>query len=106
MTSSSFRASLASDFERFKRALPRDFAAHVRDAYRINLAGRYLGEPLPHPVGKGSGQLSPLLQPTAGGRPARSPPPRPAPPPAQPPPPPAPASRSRTPSAKGRGSSR
>ena len=58
MTSSSFRASLASDFERFKRALPRDFAAHVRDAYRINLAGRYLGEPLPHPVGKGSGQLS------------------------------------------------
>src|ERR1043165_3845349 len=58
MTSSSFRASLASDFERFKRALPRDFAAHVRDAYRINLAGHYLGEPLPHPVGKGSGQLS------------------------------------------------
>src|ERR1043166_6240367 len=58
MTSSSFRASLASDFERFKRALPRDFAAHVRDAYRINLAGRYLGEPLPHPVGKWSGPLA------------------------------------------------
>ncbi|HTI03772.1 MAG TPA: hypothetical protein VL549_00535 [Gemmatimonadales bacterium] len=58
MNSSGFRASLASDFERFKRALPRDFAAHVRAVYRINLAGRYLGEPLPHPVGKGSGQLS------------------------------------------------
>src|ERR1051326_6403869 len=58
MTSSSFRAWLASDFERFKRALPRDFAAHVRDDDPVNLAGRYLGEPLPHPVGKGSGQLS------------------------------------------------
>src|ERR1044072_194902 len=67
MTSSSFRASLASDFERFKRALPRDFAAHVRDAYRINLAGRYLGEPLPHPVGKGSGQASPDLSMLDGG---------------------------------------
>jgi hypothetical protein len=49
---------LASDFERFKRELPRDFPAHVRDAYRINLSGRYLGEPIPHPIGKGSGQLS------------------------------------------------
>lgn len=58
MSNSGSRASLADDFERFKRALPRDFAAHVRDAYRINLSGRYLGEPLPHPIGKGSGQLS------------------------------------------------
>lgn len=58
MRNSSFRASLADDFERFKRALPRDFPAHVRDAYRINLSGRYLGQPLPHPIGKGSGQLS------------------------------------------------
>jgi len=30
----------------------------VRDTYRINLAARYLGRPLPHPIGKGSGQLS------------------------------------------------
>jgi len=30
----------------------------VRDTYRINLAARYLGEPIPHPIGKGSGQLS------------------------------------------------
>jgi hypothetical protein len=58
MSNSSFRASLADDFERFKRALPRDFPAHVRDAYRINLSACYLGQALPHPIGKGSGQLS------------------------------------------------
>jgi len=58
MSNSASLASLADDFERFKRELPRDFPAHVRDAYRINLSARYLGEPLPHPVGKGSGQLS------------------------------------------------
>ena len=52
------RALLARDCERFGRSLPRDFAAHVRDAYRIDLSAHYLGEPLPHPVGKGSGQLS------------------------------------------------
>ena len=58
MSNSASPASLADDFQRFKRELPRDFPAHVRDAYRINLAARYLGEPLPHPIGKGSGQLS------------------------------------------------
>jgi len=52
------RVRLERDFARFKRALPRDFAAHVREAYHINLAGRYLGQTIPHPVGKGSGQLS------------------------------------------------
>jgi hypothetical protein len=52
------RAQLERDFERFKRGLPRDFAAHVRAAYRIDLAARYAGESLPHPIGKGSGQLS------------------------------------------------
>ena len=52
------RARLEQDFERFKRELPRDFAAHVRAAYRIDLTARYLGETLPHPIGKGSGQLS------------------------------------------------
>jgi len=51
-------ARLAADFERFRRGLPRDFAAHVRDAYRVNLTARYLGETIPHPIGKGSGQLS------------------------------------------------
>jgi hypothetical protein len=52
------RAQLERDFERFKRELPRDFAAHVRDTYRIDLGARYLGTSLPHPIGKGSGQLS------------------------------------------------
>lgn len=58
MSNSASLASLAKDFERFKRELPRDFAAHVRDIYRIDLSARYLGASLPHPVGKGSGQLS------------------------------------------------
>ena len=58
MRNSDSRASLAKDFERFKRELPRDFPAHVRDTYRLDLAGRYLGESIPHPIGKGSGQLS------------------------------------------------
>src|SRR6185503_3790740 len=58
MRSSNYRASLADDFERFKRELPRDFPAHVRDVYGINLSARYLDEPIPHPIGKGSGQLS------------------------------------------------
>src|SRR5439155_1297863 len=58
MHNSGLLASLAQDFERFQRELPRDFAAHVRAAYRIDLTARYLGETLPHPIGKGSGQLS------------------------------------------------
>src|SRR5438874_420324 len=58
MSDSSSRDSLTKDFERFKRELPRDFPAHVRDTYRIDLSAHYLGQPLPHPVGKGSGQLS------------------------------------------------
>jgi hypothetical protein len=49
---------LEADFDRFKRELPRDFPAHVRDTYRIDLTARYLGELVPHPIGKGSGQLS------------------------------------------------
>ena len=52
------RERLERDFERFKRELPRDFPGYVRDAYRIDLSARYLGHPLPHPIGKGSGQLS------------------------------------------------
>ena len=52
------RARLERDFEWFKRELPRDLAAHVRETYRIDLTARYLGFTLPHPVGKGSGQLS------------------------------------------------
>lgn len=52
------RAQLERDFQRFGQELPRDFASHVREAYRIDLAARYLGESIPHPIGKGSGQLS------------------------------------------------
>ncbi|HEX3233140.1 MAG TPA: hypothetical protein VHR41_03010 [Gemmatimonadales bacterium] len=49
---------LRRDFERFGREPPADPAAHIREAYRIDLSARYLGYSLPHPVGKGSGQLS------------------------------------------------
>ena len=52
------RAPLARDFERFARALPRDFPDYVRETYRIDLSARYLGAAVPHPIGKGSGQLS------------------------------------------------
>jgi hypothetical protein len=55
---SDVRARLSTDFERFRGALPRNFPSYVRDAYRIDLAARYLGYDLPHPFGKGSGQLS------------------------------------------------
>jgi len=52
------RERLAADFERLGRAMPRDPAAHVRETYGIDLTARYLGFDLPHPIGKGSGQLS------------------------------------------------
>jgi hypothetical protein len=49
---------LTRDFERFGRGLPREAAAHIREADGIDLTARYLGVPIPHPIGKGSGQLS------------------------------------------------
>ena len=52
------RAQLLRDFDRFGRELPADWAAHVRSAYAIDLSAEYLGEPIPHPIGKASGQLS------------------------------------------------
>jgi hypothetical protein len=52
------RTRLERDFERFGRELPQDFPGHVREQYRIDLSARYLGFALPHPAGKGSGQLS------------------------------------------------
>jgi hypothetical protein len=52
------RERLERDFERFKRELPRDLTGYVRETYRIDLSARYLGRPIAHPVGKGSGQLS------------------------------------------------
>jgi hypothetical protein len=53
---------LERDFERFKRELPRDLAGHVRETYHIDLTARYLGYDIPHPIGKGSGQLSLSLE--------------------------------------------
>jgi hypothetical protein len=52
------RERLERDFERFKRELPPDLADYVRETYRVDLAARYLGHAIPHPIGKGSGQLS------------------------------------------------
>lgn len=52
------RALLAADFERFRDELPGDFPVYVRETYKIDLTARYLGQTLPHPIGKGSGQLS------------------------------------------------
>ena len=49
---------LTRDFERFGGGLPRDAAAHIRETYGIDLTARYLGFTIPHPIGKGSGQLS------------------------------------------------
>lgn len=62
------RAQLERDFERFGRAMPGDLAGYVRQTYRIDLSARYLGYPIPHPVGKGSGQLSLSLEQLEGDR--------------------------------------
>ena len=51
-------SQIERDFERFKRELPGDFSDHVRETYGIDLTARYLGATIPHPIGKGSGQLS------------------------------------------------
>lgn len=52
------RARLVADFERFRGGLPPDLSGHVRETYGIDLTARYLGFSVPHPIGKGSGQLS------------------------------------------------
>ncbi len=52
------RGRLSWDFERFKQGLPDDIPAHVRDFYRVELAGRYAGRTIKVPFGKASGQLS------------------------------------------------
>ncbi len=52
------RSRLSADFDRFGRELPREWASHVREHHRIDLSASYLGEALPHPLGKASGQLS------------------------------------------------
>ena len=52
------RAQLERDFERFGASSQPTSPRHIREAYRIDLTARYLGFTLPHPIGKGSGQLS------------------------------------------------
>jgi hypothetical protein len=52
------RAKLAADFSRFATGLPANFPDIVRENYGIDLTARYLDTALPHPIGKGSGQLS------------------------------------------------
>ncbi|MBA2626618.1 MAG: hypothetical protein H0U85_01245 [Gemmatimonadales bacterium] len=49
---------LAADFAAFGKQWPPDWAAHVLVHYRIDLSARFMGEPIPHPIGKASGQLS------------------------------------------------
>jgi hypothetical protein len=52
------RSTLSADRERFGREWPRDWAAHLRAEHGFDLATSLLGVPLPHPIGKASGQLS------------------------------------------------
>jgi hypothetical protein len=52
------RANLAADFHRFAADLPANFPEIVRESYGIDLSARYCDVPIPHPIGKGSGQLS------------------------------------------------
>ena len=51
-------AQLKRDFDRFAGGFPPDFPLYVREIYHIDLTARYLGVTIPHPIGKGSGQLS------------------------------------------------
>ena len=52
------RAQLQRDAVGWGREWHADWPAHVLDRYAIDLSTVFLGEPIPHPIGKGSGQLS------------------------------------------------
>ena len=52
------RAQLRRDAEAWAREWRADWPAHLLDRYGIDLSSHFLGEPIPHPIGKGSGQLS------------------------------------------------
>lgn len=52
------RAQLARDAAAWGREWRPDWPAHILDRYRIDLSTEILGVPVPHPIGKGSGQLS------------------------------------------------
>jgi hypothetical protein len=52
------RAQLERDADVWGREWRPDWPAHILDRYGIDLGTQFLGEPIPHPIGKGSGQLS------------------------------------------------
>ena len=52
------RAQLARDAAAWGREWRPDWPAYILDRYRIDLSTEILGVPVPHPIGKGSGQLS------------------------------------------------
>lgn len=52
------RHRLAQDFDRFREALPTDLRAHCAEAYGVDIAGEYAGNPIRNLFGKASGQLS------------------------------------------------
>lgn len=51
-------ARLAEDYDRFREGLPEDLRAHCLEAYGVDVAGEYAGQPIKNPFGKASGQLS------------------------------------------------
>lgn len=58
----SLRSQIASDYHAALRGWwPEPFSDYFREAYQVDLTGTYAGRPIPHPFGKGSGQLSMTL---------------------------------------------
>ncbi len=51
-------STLSAERERFGREWPSDWAAQLRATLGFDLSTSLLGVPLPHPIGKASGQLS------------------------------------------------
>lgn len=52
-------AKVLSDYERFGReGLPADFEGYIKEAYGLDIGGRYAGYATRNPFGKASGQLS------------------------------------------------
>ena len=52
------RAQLSRDAAAWGREWRADWPAHILDRYRIDLGTEFMGRAVPHPIGKGSGQLS------------------------------------------------
>lgn len=52
------RAQLSRDAAGWGREWHAEWPAHILDRYRIDLGTEFMGRAVPHPIGKGSGQLS------------------------------------------------